>query len=46
MVENDNIIKVNNPHDKLFRKIWSNLETARRFLQHNLPSDVAKLIDF
>ncbi len=37
--------KIINPHDKLFREIWSNLETAGSFLTHYLPEKVLSLID-
>ncbi len=37
--------KIINPHDKLFREIWSNLEAARSFLTHYLPEKVMGLID-
>ncbi|WP_245532037.1 Rpn family recombination-promoting nuclease/putative transposase [Desulfobacter postgatei] len=36
---------VSNPHDKLFRETWSNLENARSFLHHYLPHDVLCLMD-
>lgn len=36
---------VTNPHDKLFRETWSNLENAGSFLQHYLPGDVLRLMD-
>ena len=34
-----------NPHDKLFRETWSNLDNARGFLQNYLPADVLRLMD-
>jgi predicted transposase/invertase (TIGR01784 family) len=36
---------VTNPHYKLFRETWSNLENARGFLQHSLPGHVLGLMD-
>ena len=36
---------VTNPHDKLFRETWSNLENARSFLRHYLPDHVLRLLD-
>jgi predicted transposase/invertase (TIGR01784 family) len=33
-----------NPHDKLFRQTWSDLDTARSFLQHYLPQEVLSLV--
>jgi hypothetical protein len=36
---------VSNPHDKLFRETWSNLENARSFLHHYLPHHVLRLMD-
>ena len=45
-MNNENPISdVTNPHDKLFRETWSNLENARSFLQHYLPGHVLRLID-
>lgn len=32
-----------NPHDKLFRETWSDLPTAKSFLQHYLPPEVLSL---
>ncbi|MDA8140414.1 MAG: Rpn family recombination-promoting nuclease/putative transposase, partial [Desulfobacteraceae bacterium] len=32
-----------NPHDKLFRETWSDLATAKSFLQHYLPPPVLSL---
>jgi len=44
--ENENTINdVTNPHDKLFRETWSNLENARSFLRHYLPRHVLRLMD-
>lgn len=37
--------KVTNPHDKLFRDTWSNVEVARNFLSHYLPEKVLGIID-
>ena len=34
-----------NPHDKLFRQTWSDLETAKSFLHHYLPRQVLDLAD-
>jgi predicted transposase/invertase (TIGR01784 family) len=34
-----------NPHDKLFREIWSDKAVAADYLQNNLPDAVLKLID-
>jgi predicted transposase YdaD len=39
------ISEMQNPHDKLFRETWSNLENAGSFLQHYLPGDVMELMD-
>jgi hypothetical protein len=36
---------VSNPHDKLFKQIWSDRETARDFLANYLPDRIRKLID-
>ena len=33
-----------NPHDKLFRETWSDLETAKSFLQHYLPQEALSLM--
>ena len=45
MDDTENGIVVNNPHDGLFRKTWSDLENVRSFLQHYLPVDVLNLVD-
>ncbi len=37
--------KVTNPHDKLFREIWSDPANVRNFLQHYLPADVLNIAD-
>ena len=34
-----------NPHDKLFRKTYSDLDNARSFLTNYLPEQVLKLVD-
>ncbi len=34
-----------NPHDKLFRQTWSDLETAKSFLHHYLPKKVLALTE-
>ena len=33
------------PHDKFFKAAFSDIETARGFLQHYLPEEVKKQID-
>jgi len=37
--------KITNPHDKLFREIWSNRKEALSFLENYLPPDILKLIN-
>ena len=37
--------EVANPHDKLFRETWSDLATAKSFLQNYLPEAVLALTD-
>lgn len=37
--------RVTNPHDKLFREIWSNRREALSFLENYLPGDIFRLID-
>ena len=37
--------KVINPHDKLFREIWSKKEYAKDFFINYLPKDILELID-
>ncbi len=37
--------KITNPHDKLFREIWSNQQEALSFLENYLPDDILELID-
>jgi predicted transposase/invertase (TIGR01784 family) len=34
-----------NPHDKLFRKTWSNIDVAKDYLNNYLPGPLLKLID-
>ncbi|MCA1793560.1 MAG: Rpn family recombination-promoting nuclease/putative transposase [Desulfobacteraceae bacterium] len=34
-----------NPHDKLFRDIYSDKENARSLLSHRLPDKVLKLVN-
>ncbi len=41
----DNDIDINNPHDKLFRETWTDVENVRSFLVHYLPRDVLALMD-
>ncbi len=36
---------MNNPHDRLFREVWSNLENVRGFLHNYLPGSVLTLMD-
>jgi len=36
---------VSNPHDKLFKQIWSDRETAADFLANYLPQDISGLMD-
>lgn len=38
-------MKITNPHDKLFREVWSDKAVAADFLQNYLPEDVLKLVD-
>jgi len=38
-------MEITNPHDKLFREIWSNKAVAADVLQNYLPEDVLKFID-
>ena len=45
MAEQENNIKVINPHDKLFRKTYGDKENARSFLTNYLPAQVLKLVD-
>jgi len=44
MVENDNIIKVNNPHDKFFREVSSKPDNTRSLLQNALPGNILALM--
>jgi hypothetical protein len=39
------MILISNPHDKLFKQIWSDRETAADFLANYLPADICDLID-
>jgi len=44
--KNGDVPHVNNPHDKLFRETWSDLENVRCFLQQYLPDAISELMDF
>ncbi|HLC16277.1 MAG TPA: Rpn family recombination-promoting nuclease/putative transposase [Thermodesulfovibrionia bacterium] len=37
--------KLENPHDKFFKEVFSRHEAARDFLVHYLPKEIAELID-
>jgi len=37
--------KLVNPHDKLFRKTWSNIDVAKDYLNNYLPGPLLKRID-
>ncbi len=45
MNDENHISDLSNPHDKLFRETWSNIENARSFFQHSLPGHVLGLMD-
>jgi predicted transposase YdaD len=45
MAEPNNKSRVINPHDKLFRKTYSDLDNARSFLTNYLPGHVLGLVD-
>ncbi|NWH06998.1 Rpn family recombination-promoting nuclease/putative transposase, partial [Desulfobacter latus] len=45
MTDEKNNSKVVNPHDKVFREIYSNKENARSLLADKLPDNVLKLVD-
>ncbi len=45
MTDEKNNCKVVNPHDKVFREVYSNKETARSLLADKLPDNVLKLGD-
>ncbi|HPD35775.1 MAG TPA: Rpn family recombination-promoting nuclease/putative transposase, partial [Thermotogota bacterium] len=36
---------VNKPHDKLFKEVMGDMETAKSFIQHYLPPKIVRLID-
>jgi predicted transposase/invertase (TIGR01784 family) len=36
---------INNPHDKYFKQVMGNVETAKSFLENYLPSKVVEMID-
>ena len=36
---------LNNPHDKLFKETWGDLENTRSFLTHFLPDNVLQVMD-
>ncbi len=37
--------KINKPHDKLFKEVMGDIETAKSFIQHYLPPKIVRLID-
>lgn len=45
MADQTNTSRVINPHDKLFRETYSDLDNARSFLTHYLPGQVLELVD-
>jgi hypothetical protein len=45
MSDEKNNSKVVNPHDKVFREVYTNKENARSLLADKLPDKVLKLID-
>ncbi|EMS77703.1 Rpn family recombination-promoting nuclease/putative transposase [Desulfotignum phosphitoxidans] len=45
MTDEKNNSKVVNPHDKVFRDVYSNKENARSLLADKLPDKVLKLVD-
>jgi predicted transposase/invertase (TIGR01784 family) len=45
MTDEKNNSKVVNPHDKVFREVYSNKENARSLLADKLPDKVLKLVD-
>jgi predicted transposase/invertase (TIGR01784 family) len=45
MTDATNNTKMSNPHDKLFRETWSDLDNARSFLSHYLPEHVLEVVD-
>src|SRR6056297_443052 len=45
MTDEKNNSKVLNPHDKVFREVYSNKENARSLLADKLPDNVLKLVD-
>jgi predicted transposase/invertase (TIGR01784 family) len=45
MADEKNNSKVVNPHDKVFRQVYSNKENARSLLADKLPDKVLKLVD-
>ena len=36
---------ISNPHDKFFKKVFSQPDVARDFLHHNLPENIRNLLD-
>ncbi|HNW48061.1 MAG TPA: Rpn family recombination-promoting nuclease/putative transposase, partial [Thermotogota bacterium] len=37
--------KIDKPHDKLFKEVMGDIETAKSFIQHYLPPKIVRLID-
>lgn len=36
---------IENPHDKFFKETLGNIEVAKSFLHHYLPSEITKMVD-
>ena len=38
--------RISNPHDLIFKHLYSNPQAAAEFLRHNMPKAMAQAIDF
>jgi len=45
MPKTDDIMKMQNLRDEFFKKIFSNVEVARDFIENYLPESILKIID-
>jgi len=46
IIEGVKMSEFSNPHDKFFSEAFDRPEVGRDFLRHNLPPDIAKLVDY
>ena len=45
MSKKDKVKKLDNPHDKIFKRTFGEIEVAREFLKNYLPNEILNIID-